>query len=132
MEQWKLHHLASLTEVTHNFGRFLFMIEQSETYVVEPHALYEHKRTPITDYHLSVILPAYNEEQVIARTVSTVREALNSWGMDFELIVVNDGSTDRTEAIIAALAARDPRIRLITHPVNQGYGAALVSGFRAS
>src|SRR5947209_17812960 len=106
------------------------MIEPSERYVVETHAL--HKRTPITAHSLSVILPAYNEAQVIASTVSTVREVLSSWGIDFELIVVNDGSTDRTEAILAALAARDPRISLVTHPVNQGYGAALVSGFRAS
>lgn len=108
------------------------MIELAETYIVEPHVLNENESEPVTNHGLSVILPAYNEAQVIASTVSTVREALSTWKMDFEIIVVNDGSADRTEAIIAALAARNPRIRLVTHPVNQGYGAALVSGFTAA
>ena len=108
------------------------MIERAETHIVEPHALQEHERTSITKHRLSVILPAYNEAQVIARTVSTIREVLDDWKIDFEIIVVNDGSTDRTESILAALAARDPRIRFVTHPVNQGYGAALADGFAAA
>ncbi len=84
---------------------------------------------PASNHSLSVILPAYNEEQVIASTVSAVLQVLSAWGMDFEIIVVNDGSTDRTGAVVASLAAVDPRVRLMTHSVNQGYGAALVSGF---
>src|SRR5947209_14326417 len=106
------------------------MIEQAKTSIVEPHALHEH--TSSTSHSLSVILPAYNEAQVIVSTVSTVRDVLSAWGTDFEIIVVNDGSTDQTGEIIAALAARDPRIRFVTHAVNQGYGAALVSGFAAA
>jgi glycosyltransferase involved in cell wall biosynthesis len=78
---------------------------------------------------LSVVLPAYNEEQVIALTISNVLETLSAWGKDFEIIVVNDGSTDQTGAIVASFASADPRIRLVTHETNQGYGAALVSGF---
>src|SRR5260370_41425944 len=105
----------------------LFMREQVSTSLAQPHAL--HEGTPITRHSLSVILPAYNEAQVIASTVSTVHSVLDGWKVDFEIIVVNDGSTDRTGAIVAALAARDSRIRLVTHAVNQGYGAALVSGF---
>jgi glycosyltransferase involved in cell wall biosynthesis len=110
----------------------LFMIERAKTYTVEPHALQEHERTSITNHSLSVILPAYNEAQVIANTVSTVRQMLDGWKMDFELLIINDGSTDQTGEIVAALAARDPRIRLVTHSVNQGYGAALVSGFTSA
>ena len=106
------------------------MIEQAKTSIIEPHALHEHTFT--TNHSLSVILPAYNEAQVIASTVSTIREVLSAWGTDFEIIVVNDGSTDQTGEIIAALAASDPRICFVTHPVNQGYGAALVSGFAAA
>ncbi len=83
-------------------------------------------------HSLSVILPAYNEEQVIASTVADVLDALSTWRMDVEVLVVNDGSTDRTGAIVAALADAHPRVRLITHPTNQGYGAALVSGFAAA
>jgi len=53
------------------------------------------------------------------------------WVQDFEVIVVNDGSKDRTGEIVANLTAYDQRIRLINHPINRGYGAALVSGFES-
>ena len=82
-------------------------------------------------YSLSVVLPAYNEEAVIEKTVINVLTALAHWTVDFEIIVVNDGSKDRTGEIIERLVLHDPRIRLITHPVNKGYGAALVTGFQA-
>jgi putative flippase GtrA len=78
---------------------------------------------------LSVVLPAYNEEAVIATTVAMVFQALSRMVADFEILVVNDSSKDRTGAIVAAIAAQEPRVRLITHQVNQGAGAALVSGF---
>ncbi len=82
---------------------------------------------------ISVVLPAYNEEAVIATTVRKVFLALSRMVADFEILVVNDGSKDRTGAIVAAIAEQEPRVRLITHQVNQGAGAALVSGFtRAS
>jgi putative flippase GtrA len=84
-----------------------------------------------TPRSLSVILPAYNEEELIADTVSHVMSVLSSWMRDFEVIVVNDGSKDRTGEIVAALKAYDRRIRLINHPVNKGYGAALVTGFES-
>lgn len=103
------------------------MIEQAIMYNVESHV--KHERPSTTSHSLSVILPAYNEEQVIASTVTTVREVLSAWSIGFEIIVVNDGSTDQTAEIIAILATQHPDIRLVTHTVNQGYGAALVSGF---
>ena len=81
---------------------------------------------------LSVVLPAYNEEQIIGQTVSHVLDVLSAWSIDFEIIVVNDGSADGTGAIVAALAEADPHVRLVTHATNQGYGAALVSGFAAA
>ncbi len=80
---------------------------------------------------LSVILPAYNEEALIATTVSTVMSVLTSWMEDFEVIVVNDGSKDRTREIVEELVTYDRRIRLINHPGNKGYGAALVTGFES-
>ena len=80
---------------------------------------------------LSVILPAYNEEELIAETISTVMSVLVTWMQDFEVIVVNDGSEDRTKEIVAHLEMDDERIRLINHPVNKGYGAALVTGFES-
>src|SRR5258708_26902545 len=84
-----------------------------------------------TPRSLSVILPAYNEEALIANTISIVMSTLSAWMRDFEVIVVNDGSKDRTGEIVARLAAYDRRIRLINHPVNKGYGAALVTGFES-
>jgi glycosyltransferase involved in cell wall biosynthesis len=87
---------------------------------------------PATHHSLSVILPAYNEEQVISDTLVKVLNVLNWWHMDFEILVVNDGSIDHTAAIVAQLAEQHPQIHLINHPTNQGYGAALASGFEAA
>ena len=84
-----------------------------------------------TKYSLSVILPAYNEKAAIAGTVQGVVTTLADRLEDFEVIVVNDGSKDQTKAIVQEIAAADPRVRLINHEVNQGYGAALVSGFES-
>ena len=84
-----------------------------------------------TAHRLSVVLPAHNEEAAIAGTIQSVVSVLDEWGLDFEVIVVNDGSKDRTQAIVEEIATNDRRVRLLNHPVNQGYGAALVSGFEA-
>jgi putative flippase GtrA len=81
---------------------------------------------------LSIVLPAYNEEQVIAQTVSDVLAVLPQWTNNFEIIVVNDGSKDQTAAIVMSLCAQDMHVRLVSHTINQGYGAALVSGFTAA
>ena len=87
-----------------------------------------------TDYSLSVILPAHNEEEAIAGTVHEVIDALAAWSWirEYEVIVVNDGSQDSTGAIVETIAAANPSVRVIHHPANQGYGAALVSGFEAA
>jgi glycosyltransferase involved in cell wall biosynthesis len=84
------------------------------------------------DRSLSVVLPAYNEEQIIARTVSDILDVLRGWIKDFEVIVINDGSTDQTAFIVAAMSEKDAHVHLITHSINQGYGAALASGFAAA
>lgn len=80
---------------------------------------------------LSVVLPAHNEEEAIASTVHEVIDTLCAWVQDFEVIVVNDGSQDRTGIILDTIAATHSCLKVIHHPVNQGYGAALVSGFEA-
>jgi len=81
---------------------------------------------------LSAILPAHNEEAAIAGTVHDVLQTLANWMQDFEVIVVDDGSRDHTGPILDKIAAANPHLRVIHHAVNQGYGAALVSGFEAS
>ena len=94
--------------------------------------IYEMKHFAISKHSLSVVLPAYNEEQVIARTISDVLSVLPQWTQDFEVIVVDDGSKDQTAAIIANMRLSDPHVRLIQHEVNRGYGATLASGFAAA
>ncbi|HVB61404.1 MAG TPA: glycosyltransferase family 2 protein [Ktedonobacteraceae bacterium] len=85
-----------------------------------------------TTQSLSIVLPAHNEEVAIGETVQNILEAIATWTPEFEVIVVNDGSQDGTRAIVEEIAAAHPQVRLINHEVNQGYGAALVSGFEAS
>ena len=74
---------------------------------------------------VSVVMPVYNEEATIARAVQRVRAQPSVR----ELLIVDDGSRDRTGEILAGLAAEDPRIRLFRHEANQGKGAAVRTGF---
>ncbi|HTK11228.1 MAG TPA: glycosyltransferase family 2 protein [Ktedonobacteraceae bacterium] len=85
-----------------------------------------------TNHSLSVVLPAYNEEHVIVATIQEVLTHLDRWGIDYEIIVVNDGSKDQTADLVRKVSAIHPQVRLINHALNQGYGAALVSGFAAA
>lgn len=78
---------------------------------------------------LSVFFPAYNEEKNIKSTVEKAAEILPQVARSWEILVVNDGSTDRTGEIIGGLIRKDPRLRMITHNPNRGYGAALATGF---
>lgn len=80
---------------------------------------------------LSVVMPAYNEEGAIAAAVAEIRECILARHQGSELVVVDDGSRDRTGAILDELAAADPRIRAV-HRVNGGHGAALFAGIAAS
>lgn len=81
---------------------------------------------------LSVVLPAHNEEAAIADTVHGIIDMLTNWEVqDFEVVVVDDGSRDRTGIILDVIASTNKRVRVIHHEGNQGYGAALVSGFEA-
>ena len=78
------------------------------------------------------MLPAYNEEAAIERTAVELRAVLVHTGRPFEILVVNDGSTDRTGAVAETLAREGHGIRVIHHTRNLGYGAALRSGFAAA
>lgn len=79
---------------------------------------------------LSVFFPAYNEEKNIASTIKKASDVLKNLKLlNYEIIVVNDGSTDRTGEIVTKLAKQDSHIRLITHSFNRGYGGALKTGF---
>ncbi len=73
---------------------------------------------------LSVIIPAYNEEKAIEETIKGLKKELTKLDLDYEIIVINDGSTDKTKKILEKIDG----IRIINHPYNKGYGAALKTG----
>jgi glycosyltransferase involved in cell wall biosynthesis len=81
---------------------------------------------------LTVALPAYNEAANIEAMVHEIYEKVGPLVGDLEVIVVNDGSADGTGRILARLAEEDARLRVIEHPVNLGYGAAVRDGIWAA
>lgn len=82
---------------------------------------------------LSVFFPAYNDAPSLPRLVPKTFEVLEAVAADYEVIVVNDGSHDDTGAVLDELARRfAPRMRVITHPENRGYGGALRTGLGAA
>jgi glycosyltransferase involved in cell wall biosynthesis len=81
---------------------------------------------------LSIVLPAYNEEANVERAVEQVSGVARQLGMDYEIILVNDGSADRTGEIGHELEGRIPNYRLVEHYPNRGYGGSLKAGFEAA
>lgn len=79
--------------------------------------------------NLSVFFPCYNEEKNIPQTIAKATKVLEDLKLEYEIIIVNDGSTDGTKEVAEALAKENPRIRVINHHKNLGYGEALKSGF---
>ncbi|MDE3099754.1 MAG: glycosyltransferase family 2 protein [Verrucomicrobiota bacterium] len=80
---------------------------------------------------ISAVFPCYNEQDSIRSVYESASGVLAKIGMDYEIILVNDGSTDRTPQIMDEIAARDSRVKIIHHRRNLGYGAAVRSGIRA-
>jgi glycosyltransferase involved in cell wall biosynthesis len=81
---------------------------------------------------LSVFFPAYNDSGTIASMVIRAVQAASELTPDYEVIVVNDGSVDATPEIVDELARTYPRVRVVHHANNRGYGGALQTGFRSA
>ncbi len=81
---------------------------------------------------ISAVFPAYNDGGTIASMVTAALLALRQVTDDYEIIVTNDGSRDYTGQVLDELTVRYPELRVIHHPANQGYGAALKTGFAAA
>jgi glycosyltransferase involved in cell wall biosynthesis len=77
---------------------------------------------------LSLVIPLYNEKANVPRVPADIAATLDEAGIDYELVLVNNGSRDDTGHRLAALAATNPRIQVVTVPVNQGYGWGVLCG----
>lgn len=86
-------------------------------------------QTPLT---LSLIVPAYNEEQNIAASLRPLWERLDQAGIDYELVVVNDNSSDATGRVIEELAAENPRVKPVDRTPPRGFGRAVRAGLEAA
>lgn len=80
---------------------------------------------------LSALMPAYNEEDVLDSSISEAVAALDGLCDKWELVIVDDGSTDATAEILQGWSERDSRVRVVTQPENSGYSRALIDGFSA-
>ncbi len=78
---------------------------------------------------LSVFMPAYNEEDSIASTVEGVVKVLKDLKLEWEVLVINDGSKDKTAEVVKGLEKKYPGVRLVDYVKNKGYGHALKTGF---
>src|SRR5512134_3849928 len=82
--------------------------------------------------NVSAFFPCYNDAESIGTMVAAVDTALASRVDDYEIIVVNDGSSDNSSEVLAELRVTHPRLVVIEHEANRGYGGALISGFGAA
>jgi glycosyltransferase involved in cell wall biosynthesis len=78
---------------------------------------------------VSVVVPMYNEEPYVARAVGAAREVLEKMGADWEIVVVDDASTDRTGELAEQLARADDRVKVVHNPANRRLGGSLRAGF---
>ncbi len=78
---------------------------------------------------LSIFFPFWNEEKNITEVVASAKSVAEKVAKKWEIIMVDDGSSDNTLKIAQKLAAVDKRLRVVTHQPNRGYGAALAAGF---
>lgn len=87
--------------------------------------------SPVRLTGLSASFPAHNEEDNVVPMIESLLAVLPRMAERFEVIVVDDGSRDATNERASAFAARDDRVKVVRHPVNRGYGAAVWTGLKA-
>ncbi|MCI0555420.1 MAG: glycosyltransferase family 2 protein, partial [Anaerolineae bacterium] len=81
---------------------------------------------------ISAVFPAFNDGGTIASMISAASIALRRVSEEYEIVVVNDGSADYTAVVLEEMKNKYPELRVIHHPANRGYGAALRTGFKAA
>jgi glycosyltransferase involved in cell wall biosynthesis len=86
-------------------------------------------KQPWIDYmHLTIVVPLFNEEENVERLYSSIVDAVSPEDFAFEILFVNDGSSDRTAEIAAGLAVNDSRLRVVEFRKNYGQTAAMAAG----
>lgn len=100
--------------------------------MAEPSGRQDLKGDSTPPVSISIFFPCYNEQDNVAKVAEQAIQVLDGLRADYEIIVVDDGSSDNTAAVADRVAAANRRVRVIRHPQNRGYGAALQSGFRAA
>lgn len=83
-------------------------------------------------YSLSIFFPCYNDKGTIGRLVHDAKETAQKITSDFEIIVIDDGSTDGSREFLRELETQVPELRVIFHEKNRGYGGVLQTGFGAA
>lgn len=78
---------------------------------------------------LTIVLPAFNEEGIIEKTINSSQKAAEQVTFDYEILIVDDGSRDRTREIVRQLTESEPRIKGVFLPGHMGYGKAISTGF---
>ena len=78
---------------------------------------------------ISIVFPLFNEEEYAVRAYEAAKDALGPITDDYEIILVNDASTDRTREIIEGLVAKDPCVKVVNNEVNQKLGGTLRAGY---
>jgi glycosyltransferase involved in cell wall biosynthesis len=81
---------------------------------------------------VSIVIPMFNEQENIEHAITCAIEALQRHAGDFEILVIDDASTDASAALVESIVARDPRVRLLRHQRNRRLGATLRTGFAAA
>src|SRR3954468_20012359 len=85
--------------------------------------------TALTPKHLSVVIPVHNEAAALPELVSELIKTLTAWGRSFEIIIVDDGSTDESFEVLSRLQSADGRLRVIRFRRHFGQTAAFAAGF---
>ena len=84
------------------------------------------------DKSISVVIPAYNEEENIQEAIIAINNYLKPRFKDYEILIVSEGSTDGTDKIVKELAVDIKNIRLLSNPNNFGFGGALKTGLTSA
>lgn len=105
--------------------KFIYRLKSGSNFI------YRNRET-LMEATLSIVVPLFNEEENINPLVENIIDAVGADSRFLEIVLVDDGSGDRTATEAAALAARDNRVRLVQHDCNRGLGAAIRTGLNAA